>query len=50
MCHTAGCAPEPQPARDVLLRYELGADGKAGSIQRTSLKDGHATHFRVEKP
>lgn len=31
--------PELQPARDVLLRFELDADVKAGPIQRTSLRD-----------
>jgi hypothetical protein len=30
--------PEAQPARDVLLRFELDAAGKAGPIQRTSLR------------
>src|SRR5262245_3391641 len=29
--------PEAEPARDVLLRFELDAAGKAGPIQRTSL-------------
>jgi hypothetical protein len=31
-------SPEAQPARDVLLRFELDAAGKAGAIQRTSLR------------
>jgi hypothetical protein len=31
-------SPEAQPARDVLLRFELDAAGKAGSIQRSSLR------------
>ncbi len=30
--------PEAQPARDILLRFELDADGQAGPIQRTSLR------------
>jgi hypothetical protein len=30
--------PEAQPARDVLLRFELDAAGEAGPIQRTSLR------------
>jgi hypothetical protein len=29
---------EPQPSRDVLLRYTCGANGKAGPIERTSLR------------
>lgn len=29
---------EPQPSRDVLVRYTCGADGKAGPIERTSLR------------
>jgi hypothetical protein len=31
-------APEAQPARDVLLRFRLGSDGKPGAIERTSLR------------
>jgi hypothetical protein len=31
-------SPEAQPARDVLLRFELDAAGKAGPIERTSLR------------
>lgn len=31
-------SPKPEPARDVLLRFELDATGKAGPIQRTSLR------------
>ena len=31
-------SPEADPARDVLLRFELDAAGKAGPIQRTSLR------------
>ena len=31
-------SPEPDPARDVLLRFELDATGKAGPIQRSSLR------------
>lgn len=31
-------SPEAQPARDVLLRFELDATGKAGPISRTSLR------------
>jgi hypothetical protein len=30
--------PEAQPARDVLLRFDLDAAGKAGPIERTSLR------------
>jgi hypothetical protein len=30
--------PEPQPSRDVLVRYTRGADGGAGPIERTSLR------------
>ena len=31
-------APEAQPGRDVLLRFTFGDDGKAGTIERTSLR------------
>jgi hypothetical protein len=31
--------PEPEPSRDVLVRYTRGADGKAGPVERTSLRD-----------
>jgi len=31
-------SPKADPARDVLLRFELDATGKAGPIQRTSLR------------
>lgn len=30
--------PDVQPKRDVLLRFELDSDGKAGPIERTSLR------------
>ncbi len=30
--------PKAQPARDILLRFELDASGQAGPIQRTSLR------------
>lgn len=31
-------SPEAQPSRGILIRFELDAAGKAGSIQRTSLR------------
>ena len=36
--HVLLSSPEADPARDVLLRFELDATGKAGPIQRTSLR------------
>jgi hypothetical protein len=30
--------PEPEPSRDVLVRYARGPDGKAGLVERTSLR------------
>lgn len=30
--------PEPQPARDVLLRYPVDAEGRAGGVERATLR------------
>ena len=38
--------PEAEPARDVLIRFELDAAGKAGPIQRTSLR----SYLRATEP